>query len=221
MSEDPSPPEPSVPSEPLAESDRDLEELPAPRRPWRRATLGALALCAVGSLWLTAGLREDAAFALKGGPPRDIGELASAALGPELTNTWVRGSAALRADGAVHYARPLEHDSYRLARIEGSDKLWVQVRVPFDPSDPDGEHFVPPTSFVGRLLPVRKAGIRHSIVPSTVADTAQGNVADDAWFLIDDEAPQDTRWTLGLVGLFLGFAAFSVTGLVRLTQKVN
>jgi hypothetical protein len=208
-------------AEPNPAGERDLEELPPPRRPWRRATLVSLGLCALGSLWLAAELRGDAAFALKGGPPRDLGELASAGLDPALANTWVHGSASLRAEGAVHYARPLERDSYRLARIEGSDKLWVQVRVPFDPSDPEAEHFVPPTSFVGRLVPVSKAGIRHSIVRSTVADTAQGAVADDAWLLIDDEAPQGMRWTLALVAMFLGFAAFSVTGLVRLTQKVS
>ena len=136
-------------------------------------------------------------------------------------NTWVHGEGTLHADGAVHYARPLEQDTYRLAQVEGNDKLWIQVAVPDDPSDPDGAHFVPPTSFVGRLIPVASAGIRHSIVRAAVSDAWQGRVPDDAWLLVDGEAPHTTRWALGLVALFLGFAAFSVVGLAKLTQKVS
>ena len=203
-----------------AASDHDLEALPAPRRPWRRATLAALGLSAVGSLALAYGVRGEALFALSSGPPRDLGELSQLHPSSAEANTWVRGSATLHADGAVHYARPLEQDTYRLAQVEGNEKLWVQVSVPDDPADPEGAHFVPPTSFVGRLIPVSRAGLRHSVVRAAVADAGQGKVADDAWLLVDGEAPQTTRWALGLVGLFLGFAAFNVVGLAKLTQKV-
>jgi hypothetical protein len=202
-------------------ADHDLEALPAPRRPWRRATLAALSLSLVGSLALAYGVRGEAAFALKSSPPVDVGELGRFHPGAERANTWVRGDAELRADGAVHYSRPLERDSYRLAEVDGNDRLWVQIRVPDDPSDPDGAHFVPPTSFVGRLIPVSQAGIRHSIVRAAVSDAGQGRVADDAWLLIDGEAPHTTRWALGLVALFFGFATFSAIGLVRLTQRVT
>ena len=54
----------------------------------------------------------------------------------------MHGNGTLRADGAVRYARPLEDDTYRLAQVEGNDKLWVQVSVPDDPADPEGAHFV-------------------------------------------------------------------------------
>jgi len=204
-----------------AASDHDLEALPAPRRPWRRATLAALALSATGSLALAYGVRGEALFAVTSGPPRDLGELSQFHPTRTEANTWVRGSGTLHADGAVHYARPLEQDTYRLAQVEGNEKLWVQVSVPDDPSDPEGVHFVPPTSFVGRLIPVSRAGLRHSVVRAAVADAGQGQVPDDAWLLVDGEAPQTTRWALGLVGLFLGFAAFNVVGLAKLTQKVG
>ena len=204
-----------------AASDHDLEALPAPRRPWRRATLGALALSALGSLTLTFQLRGEAVFALGSGPPVDLGELSQLHPQTNRANTWVHGVGALRADGAVRYARPLERDTYRLAQVEGNDKLWVQVSVPDDPSDPDGAHFVPPTSFVGRLIPVSRAGIRYGTVRSAVSDAWQGNVPDDAWLLVDGEAPQTTRWALGLCALFLGFASFNLFGIAKLTQKVS
>lgn len=204
-----------------AASDHDLEALPAPRRPWRRATLAALTLSALGSLTLAYQLRGEASYALGSGAPVDLGELARLSIGPEHSNTWVHGSGSLHADGAVHYARPLEQDTYRLARIEGNPKLWVQVSVPNDPSDPEGARFVPPTSFVGRLIPVSHAGIRHGMVRAAVGDAWQGNVPDDAWLLVDGESPQTTRWALGLCALFLGFATFNVIGLVKLTQKVS
>jgi len=204
-----------------SDHDLDLEALPAPRRPWRRATLAALALSALGSLALAFALRGEAVFALESGPPVDVGELSRFHATSANANTWVHGNGTLRADGAVRYARPLENDTYRLARIEGNDKLWVQVSVPDDPADPEGAHFVAPTSFVGRLIPVSRAGIRHGVVRAAVSDAWQGRVSDDAWLLVDGEAPQTTRWALGLCALFLGFATFSVIGLAKLTQKVS
>lgn len=204
-----------------SDHDLDLEALPAPRRPWRRATLLALALSAIGSLALAFELRGEAVFALESGPPVDLGELSQFQLASMHANTWVHGNGTLRADGAVRYARPLEDDTYRLAQVEGNDKLWVQVSVPDDPADPDGAHFVAPTSFVGRLIPVSRAGIRHGMVRAAVSDAWQGKVRDDAWLLVDGEAPQTTRWALGLCGLFLGFATFSLIGLAKLTQKVS
>jgi len=204
-----------------SDHDLDLEALPAPRRPWRRATLLALALSAIGSLALAFELRGEAVFALESGPPVDLGELSQIQLASAHANTWVHGNGTLRADGAVRYARPLEDDTYRLAQVEGNDKLWVQVSVPDDPADPEGAHFVAPTSFVGRLIPVSRAGIRHGMVRAAVSDAWQGKVRDDAWLLVDGEAPQTTRWALGLCGLFLGFATFSLIGLAKLTQKVS
>ena len=204
-----------------SDHDLDLEALPAPRRPWRRATLAALALSAFGSLALAFELRGEAVFALEGGAPVDLGELSQFRAASAHANTWVHGTGALRADGAVRYARPLEDDTYRLAQVEGNDKLWVQVSVPDDPTDPEGSHFVAPTSFVGRLIPVSRAGIRHGMVRAAVSDAWQGKVTDDAWLLVDGEAPKTTRWALGLCGLFLGFATFSLIGLAKLTQKVS
>ena len=77
------------------------------------------------------------------------------------------------------------------------------------------------SSSVGRLIPVSRAGLRHGMVRAAVSDAWQGAVPDDAWLLVDGESPRTTRWALALCGLFVGFATFSVIGLVKLTHKVS
>ena len=71
------------------------------------------------------------------------------------------------------------------------------------------------------MISVNHAGIRHGMVRAAVADAWQGAVPDDAWLLVDGEAPITTRWALALCALFLAFATFSLVGLVRLTQRVS
>ena len=98
------------------------------------------------------------------------------------------------------------------------NKLWVQVQVPRDDDDPDHKRFVPPTSFVGRLVPVGRGGVRLSQLASAIGDAGRPPLPSDAWLLIDGEAPATTRWTLGLALLLLGFAAFNLLGLRRLLR---
>ncbi len=198
--------------------DPELEALPEPRRPGRRLTLVALALTTIASLGMVAELSREAAYGLSQSSPTDLGSLASVAPTQDLANHWVRGEALLGTTGAVRYERPLESDSYRLAPVAGNDRIWVQVRVP---AGMEGPHFVPPTSFVGRFLPAREAGLRHSGLPESVAEAGGVQMPEDAWLLIDGEAPSTTRWTLGVVLLFLGFAAFGAYGLYRLLRPVR
>jgi hypothetical protein len=198
--------------------DADLEALPAPRRPWRRLTLVTMGATLVGSLALLLSLRGELAFSLDGKTPHGVGELSRFAPSPQDENSWVQGEGALEIDGAIAYRRPLESDSYRLSRVSGAKNLWVQVRVPFDDDDPDHKRFVPPTSFVGRLVPARHGGVRLSQLGGAIADAGRPPLPSDAWLLIDGEAPATTRWTLGLAVLLLGFAAFNLVGLGRLLR---
>ncbi len=203
------------------EPDRDLEALPPPRRPWRKLTLSVMASTLLGSLALAFSLRGELGFSLTGGTPRAVGELAALVPGAKDENTWIQGEAELEPQGAIAYRRPLESDSYRLSRVRGTNKLWVQVRVPEDDSDPDHKRFVPPTSFVGRLLPAREGGLRLSQLSGAIAEAGRPALPADAWLLIDGEAPATTRWTLGVAGLLLGFAAFNLFGLQRLLRPAS
>jgi len=198
-------------------SDRELAELPAPRRPWRRATLATLSLGALCSIGLALAVLPDVAYALKGGTPHDLGDLTSARIEPGLGESWVHGEGQLSVSRAIRYARPLEHDTYRLASVEGNPKVWVQIRVP---ANEEGPRFVPPDSFVGRLIPMAKLGIRQRGLRDAVGETGLTRPGDDAWLLLDGESPAGLRWALGLFGLLLAFAAFNVLGLVRLLRPI-
>src|SRR5262249_32159302 len=109
-----------TPNEPQPESAKphDLAGLPAPRRPWRRVTLVTLALGALVSLALAFAVLPDVVYSLHGGSPRDLGDLVSARLDPGLADVWVHGEGQLSVTRAIRYARPLEHDTYRLASVE-------------------------------------------------------------------------------------------------------
>ena len=198
--------------------DADLEALPAPRRPWRRLTLFVMAATLLGSLALLFSLRGELSFSLSSKAPHGVGELSKFVPRRGYENSWVQGDGELEVQGAIAYRRPLEGDSYRLSRVSGTRSLWVQVRVPRDDDDPDHKRFVPPTSFVGRLVPVDQGGVRLSQLGGAIDEAGRPPLPSDAWLLIDGEAPATTRWTLGLALLLLGFAGFNLFGLQRLLR---
>lgn len=196
--------------------DPDLEALPKPHRPGRRLTLCCLAITLVASLWMAITLKNQAAYALRDTKPQDLGELEKLEFAHAFDNQYVRGEASLANDGAVRYSRPLESDSYRLAQVAGQPKLWVEIRVP---EGMEGPHFIPPTSFVGRLVPLEKSGLSHKNLGSAVAEMGQ-KVPADAWLLIDGATPTSARWALALSVLFVAFAGFNGFGLYRLGRSV-
>jgi len=206
---------PPLANEPPA--DRELLALPPPRRPWRRATLVTLSLGAALSVWLAFLVLPDARYSLQAGGVRDIGDLARARLGPELENAWVRAGGQLSATKAVRFRRPLERDSYRLAQSEDNPNVWVQIRVPAGEEDP---RFVPPDSFVGRLLPLSAASLRQGGIADAVDRAGLEPLRKNAWILLDGESPAANRWVLGLIGLLAAFATFNVVGLVRLSSSI-
>jgi hypothetical protein len=74
---------------------------------------------------------------------------------------------------------------------------------------------------VGRLIPFSRAGLRHNGLPEAVADAGSAHIPSGSWLLIDGESPSSTRWALGLIALFVGFAAFNLWGLYRLLKPVR
>jgi hypothetical protein len=176
-----------------------------------------MAVTALFALFLALGLRGELAFSLKGGTPNDIGELTAFQPEPLKENRWVRAEGPLSQTEVVRYARPLESDAYRLAPVDGNRHIWVELRLP---PDVDGDHFVAPASFVGRLVPAHRAGLRYRALSEAAAEAGHP-IPRDAWLLIDSESPSGTRWVLGLEALLVGFAAFNVLGLLRLARPVR
>ncbi len=197
--------------------DPDLEALPEPRRPGRRLTIACMSLTLVLALLMAYALRGQASYALRSGPPTGLGNLTDVQLQPSMANTWVQGDALLATEGAIGYGRPLDSDSYRLARVAGHKKLWVEVRVP---KGMEGPRFVPPASFVGRLVPLTDSGLRHNSLDDAVRD-ASSSMDDGAWLLVDGDSPRGSRWAIALIALFAAFAAFNIFGLFRILRPVK
>jgi hypothetical protein len=193
-------------------TDPELEALPAPRRPWRRATLLAMTLTVTAALTLCFQLRDQLVYSLTDGQPTTIANLAQFEPKAADKNSWVHAHGTL-ADAVSGYRRPLDPDRFRIAPVEGNPKLWVELR---EPSGTLGEHFVPPISFIGRLVSLQDPGLQHRGLLAALKDSGQPSPDRDAWLLIDGESPQSSRWVVGVTLLLLFFAGFSAWGIYRL-----
>lgn len=200
--------------------DPELVELPAPRRPFRTLTLATLSLTAIAAAAMVVGLAGDLGYAFTRSEVLDVGSLAALQPRSADRNAWVRGEGELEPIGGIRFERPLESDSFRLAPLQGNPKLWVQIRVP---EGYENEHFVAPTVFAGRLVPLSSLGLRYSTLALAPEEAGwkAGHVANDAWLLIDGETPKNTRWVIGLIGLFVTFALFSIWALFSLLRPVR
>jgi hypothetical protein len=204
--------------------DSELLSLPAPPKRERTAAVVMMALTALAAMWLMSALLAEARYALTTGQPVDVGDLTSLRLAHDaqaasgLSNHYVRASGLLGTSGSIRYGRAAESDSFRLAPVAGNPDLWVEIRVP---EGFEGPRFVPPTTFAGRLVPFRKAGVRHVGLIKAVRAQTEVTVPDDAWLLIDGSSPRASRWAVALAVLFTAFAAWNVAGLARVLSRVR
>ena len=202
----------------LAEPDPELLALPAPPKKERTVTVIVMGITAIAAAGLALALRGEALYAISSGQPADLGELASLRPKEDLDNRYVRATGLLGTQGAIRYGRAAEGDSFRLAPIAGTSNVWVEIRVP---EGFEGPRYVPPTSFAGRLVPFKKAGVRHVGLAS--AARAQTGVAmpEDAWLLIDGGSPRASRWAVALAALFVAFAVWNLLGVARVLGRVK
>lgn len=200
--------------QPSSSPDPELESLPEPRRPWRRATLFSLGLAGVCALALMVTLRSEVSYALMGGQPIKLGQLTAFSPQAKHANRWVQGRGVLSST-AAGYRRPLDPDRFRLAPVAGNEKVWVELREPLNgPAVP----FLAPSSFVGRLVPLSDSGLSYSGLISALEDSGQPTPAPDAWLLADGASPRSYRWLLGVLAVLLAIAAFCTIGLYRLAR---
>ena len=198
--------------------DPELDALPTPQRRGRTLALAVMLATGLVSLVLVWELRGEIVYSMVGGRPERLGALEQLVPRAEQSNSWVQADGSLEAAGAIRYSRPLESGSHRLAAVRGNPRLWVEIRVP---EGMEGPHFIPPTSFVGRLVPASRLGVRHVGLVEAVGETGQGTVPEDAWLLVDGEMPRSTRWVLGVLLLCLAFAVFNLWGLARLLKPLK
>ena len=210
----------SAPESALSSSgvDPELLSLPAPPKRERTVTVLLMALTALAAVWMAAALWAEARYALTPGRPVEVGDLTSLHPGVDLTNRYVRAAGLLGTRGAIRYGRAAEGDSFRLAPIAGNPGLWVEIRVP---EGFEGPRFVPPTTFAGRLVPFREAGVRHVGLIKSVRAETDLTVPGDAWLLIDGSSPRASRWAVALLSLFSAFVAWNVAGVARIFSRVR
>jgi hypothetical protein len=197
--------------------DPELEALPGPRRPWRRATLLTMAVTALAALALARSLSPLVGYALRGGGPMELGPLTGVQPSGKDAGSWVHATGALAGRG-IEYRRPLDADRFRLVQVEGNPALWVELRIP---KGIEPEHYVAPNSFVGRLAPLASAGIRHGALPDAIESSFGKPPGGDAWLLVDGESPATTRWAAALSALLIAFSVFNVWGLVHLLRPAR
>jgi hypothetical protein len=207
-----------VPETAIPSVDPDLLAMPAPPKRERTGAVVLMALTAAASLWMAASLLAEARYALVPSQPSELGDLTGLHPGADLANRYVRAGGLLGTSGAIRYGRAAEGDSFRLAPVAGNPKLWVEIRVP---EGFEGPRFVPPTSFAGRLVPFRDAGVRHAGLPKAVQSGTDVTVPPDAWLLVDGGSPRASRWALALVALFGAFAAWNLAGVARVLSRVR
>ena len=138
------------------------------------------------ALTMTVALAGDVRFAFAGAIPDDVGNLMHFVPDASMKNRFVRGTGMLSAASAIRYDRPMERDSFRLAPLAGNESIWVEMRIP---EGVEGAQFVPPATFVGRLLPMHSAAFRYRGLGQSVREVTGAAVPDSAWVLVDGATP--------------------------------
>jgi hypothetical protein len=201
-----------------AEADPDLLALPAPPKRERTFTIVTMFLTALAALWMGVALLGEAGYAVSPGRPNDVGDLTSFVPSGDVANRYVHATALLGSTGAIRYGRAAEGDSFRLAPVAGNPKIWVEIRVP---EGFEGPRYVPPSAFAGRLVPFRKAGVRHTGLIDAVRRETTTTVPDDAWLLVDGSSPRTARWAVALAALFGLFALWNLGAVARILTRVK
>jgi len=197
--------------------DPELVALPKPPQRTRTVTLVLLGLTTLVSLAMTWALAGEVRYAWTPGEPRSVGELAELRLDESLADAFVHGTAHLDGRAQARYERFLEVDDFLVARVEGSEKLWIELRQPRG-----GEKAArPPTSFVGRLVPMASAGLTYRGLAERIEEQTKLDVPKDAWLLVEGATPASSRWALALACVLTLFAGWNFVQLIRLTRRVR
>ncbi len=158
----------------------------------------------------------EALYAFEEDVPHEVGTLGQLTLDENNANRLVHATGPLTGD-AVRYERPLSPGEYWLVPAVGRPDLWVEVHVP---DTVTAAEFVPPQSFVGRLVPLESAGPRYRVL-GRAAQILEMGPTIDPWILIDGDTPRGSRWAVAVCAMLLLFALFNLWGIFRLTRKIG
>ena len=217
MTEHPSSPE--LLASPIESAvDPELVGLPRPPRGERIVSVALMIATAVLAAAMAIGLVGDVRYALASAEPEDIGDLAKLSSDGAANNHFVRATGHLGGTGAIRYERPLEPDSFRLTPVLGNDKMWVEMRVPEGGAP---ANFVPPTTFVGRIVRFEDAAFRYRGLARSVHEATGAVIPPHASVLVDGATPTASRWTVALAALFVFFAGYNLVTIARILLPVK
>ncbi len=197
--------------------DPELHGLPGPPKKERTMAAALMIVTAVAAICMCWALRGEVAYATSKPIPTSIGDLATLDLST-VQPGYVDAKGMLGSAGSVRYARPFEGDSFRLQPIAGNNQIWVEIRVP---EGMEGPRFIPPHSFVGRLIPFSRVGLRHAGVAASVERETPKSVPPGAWLLVDGASPRASRWAFALFGLFGFFVIWNLVNVIRILRPVR
>ena len=203
-------------AEPLV--DPELVALPGPPRQERTISLLLMALTGLLAALMTAALASDVIYAFAGSAPEAVGDLSRLVPQSALSNKFVRADGILSAERAIRYHRPLESDTFQLVPVTGTDRIWVELRVP---SGAPSATAAPPVTFVGRLLPMRSIAFGFGGLRRSLTTTAAAPMAADAWVLVDGATPVSSQWTVALAALLALFAAYNLVTITRILRPAR
>lgn len=201
-------------------SDDDVAKLQPPRRTARAVTVVVMAMTALAAALLAWGLAGEARYGLGENKALDLGLLATAELGEQHEERYVRARAMLDGTMAADFRRPFEPNGYRIALAKAGtagDARWVVYSVPPAMAGP---RLVSPTLVAGRLARVADLGPRYRGLAASLKDLT-GVDQSAAWVLVDGANPQGASWVVGLEVMLLVFLAFAATSIVLVLRRVG
>jgi hypothetical protein len=127
----------------------------------------------------------------------------------------VRGQGLLDERAAIGYRTAFEPGTFELAPVVGNPKIWVEMRR----GDAETANVPPPTTFVGRLVPLNSTLLllRRRMPPALSATAGSAEI----WVLVDGAAPASLRWTIGLFALLVAFALYNVVAIARILRPLR
>jgi hypothetical protein len=197
--------------------DPDLVALPAPSRTRSLSGIALMVTVLLLSLGLMVRFRGDLEyFWLAERAPRELGRADRISVGTLEDNEYVSLEGMPMASGSVRFRRLNREGTFRIYPLAGQPKVFVERFTPEGRSTSREEHGL----YTGRMVRFATAGGSYRSVRAYLEQQLGTPVADDAWLLVDGEAPGTRYWTVALYAVLAAFFLFNVVMLWRYSRPI-
>jgi hypothetical protein len=198
--------------------DADLVALPAPSRTRSLSGMALMVTVMLLSLGLMIRFRGDLEyFWVASRAPRELGRADRVSVGSLEENEYVTLEAMPLAAGAVRFRRLARDGTFRIYPLAGQPKIFVERFTPEGQGTAREEHGV----YTGRMIRFARAGGSYRSVGAYFEQQLGTPVDEEAWLLVDGEAPGDRYWTAALYAVLVAFFLFNAAMLWRYSRPVS